>query len=115
MVRGVYDSINQGAFAVILFAGVVTLGVSRSLSRFLKSDFSQAIVVTIRQINENQEHVEALVQSSKLQKTLTETIRDTMVRLQSVTDAGADLDVQRHAELMAALTALQKSLRDPNS
>lgn len=112
IVGSIYTSINQGAFAVILFAGVVTIGVSRSMSKFLSSDFSKAILATVRQINENQVHVEQLVEISNRQHTLTETIGETVVSLQSIVESGAALDTKRHTELINALTTLQKSLRE---
>lgn len=112
MFRVAYDSVNQGAFAVLVFAGVLSVVISRTTGKFLKSDFSKAIVGTIRQINENQVHVEQLVAISNRQHTLTETIGETVISLQGIVESGAELDERRHAEILSALTTLQKSIRE---
>ena len=107
----VFEKINDGAFAVLLFAGVVSLALSRVSKRFLQSDFAKSISSTVRQINENQLHVEELVTVAKQQQDLTESMGQAVVSLEAIIKSGAVLDAKRHDELVEALTNLNNSIR----
>lgn len=107
----IFEKINDGAFAVLLFAGVVSLALSRVSKKFLQSDFARSISSTVQQINENQLHVEELVTVAKNQQDLTASMGQAVVSLEAIIKSGAVLNTERHDELVEALTNLNNSIR----
>jgi hypothetical protein len=56
----IYDAVNNGSFAVLLVAGFGLIYVKRSIKGFLESPFADSLITLIKQIEQNQEHIQTL-------------------------------------------------------
>jgi hypothetical protein len=94
----IYDAVNNGSFAVLLVAGFGLVYVKRSIRGFLESPFADNLLTLIKQIEQNQEHIETL---SKGVETMGVSTNDVLTQV---------IKIQRDVEQLDLVTSSQYEL-----
>lgn len=107
-----YATINNGAMAVLVSGLFCYLAITRGIRSLINSEMGRAILESIKQIRENQKHVEDLVSVTKSVATDSGEMGKVVDTLKLVIEKSQDMDQNRHSELMQAIRTLESLIQD---